>query len=41
MGEYKWEQLGYEYLLQDTPPAPLELVETAQKIFQEYGIEVY
>ena len=41
MGEYKWEQLGYEYLLKDTPPAPPELIETAKKIFQEYGIKVY
>ena len=41
MGEYKWEQLGYEYLLKNTPPAPPELVETAKKIFQKYGIRVY
>ena len=41
MGEYKWEQLGYEYLLKNTPPAPPELVEQARKIFQEYGIRVY
>jgi pyruvate formate lyase activating enzyme len=38
MGEYKWEQLGYEYLLKDTPPASPELVAKAKKIFQEYGI---
>ncbi len=41
MGEYKWEQLGYEYLLKDTPPATPELVATAKQIFQEYGITVY
>ena len=41
MGEYKWEQLGYDYLLKNTPPATPELVKTAKKIFQEYGITVY
>ena len=40
MGEYKWEQLGYEYQLQDTPAASPELVATTKKIFQEYGIKV-
>ncbi|MGF1539463.1 MAG: pyruvate formate-lyase-activating protein [Pleurocapsa sp.] len=38
MGEYKWEQLGYEYQLKDTPPASPELVNTTKKIFAEYGI---
>ena len=41
MGEYKWEQLGYEYQLKNTPPASQELVATAKNIFQEYGIQVY
>ena len=39
MGEYKWEQLGYEYQLKDTPAASPELVTTAKKIFQAYGIK--
>ncbi len=39
MGEYKWEELGYEYQLKDTPAASPELVATAKKIFQEYGIK--
>ncbi|ELS00747.1 pyruvate formate-lyase 1-activating enzyme [Xenococcus sp. PCC 7305] len=38
MGEYKWEQLGYKYALKNTPEASPELVATAKKIFQEYGI---
>ena len=41
MGEYKWEQLGYEYQLKDTLPASPELVTTAKKIFQEYSITAY
>ena len=40
MGEYKWEQLGYDYQLQDTPPASPELVEIAKDIFQEHSISV-
>jgi pyruvate formate lyase activating enzyme len=39
MGEYKWEQLGYEYLLKDTPEASPELVATAKEIFRSYGIK--
>jgi pyruvate formate lyase activating enzyme len=41
MGEYKWEQLGYEYKLRDTPAASPELVATAKEIFQSYGIKAY
>lgn len=41
MGEYKWERLGYEYQLKNTPPASPELVATAKNIFQQYGIKVY
>ena len=41
MGEYKWEQLGYEYQLKNTPSASPELVDRTKAIFQEYGIKVY
>ena len=41
MGEYKWEQLGYDYQLRDTPEASPELVNKAKAIFQEYGIQAY
>lgn len=41
MGEYKWEQLGYEYQLKDIPSASPELVTTAKEIFAQYGIEAY
>ena len=41
MGEYKWEQLGYEYQLKDTPAASPELVNKAKAIFTEYGLEVH
>jgi pyruvate formate lyase activating enzyme len=41
MGEHKWERLGYDYQLKNTPSASPELVKTAQDIFQEYGITVY
>jgi pyruvate formate lyase activating enzyme len=39
MGEYKWEQLGYEYQLKDTPAASPELVAQTKEIFAKYGIE--
>ncbi len=41
MGEYKWQQLGYDYQLQDTPEASPKLVNQAKVIFQEYDIKVY
>ncbi|AFZ33979.1 pyruvate formate-lyase activating enzyme [Stanieria cyanosphaera PCC 7437] len=39
MGEYKWEQLGYQYELKDTPAASPELVVQAKEIFARYGIK--
>jgi pyruvate formate lyase activating enzyme len=41
MGEYKWEQLGYDYQLKSTPSASPELVKTVKNIFQQYGIKAY
>ncbi len=38
MGEYKWEQLGYEYQLQDTPPPTPDEVEQALTIFRNQGV---
>ncbi len=38
MGEYKWEQLGYEYQLKETQPPTPEQVETALNIFRSRGI---
>ncbi len=40
IGEYKWEQTGYDYQLRDTPPASPKLVAIAKEIFQEYSISV-
>lgn len=40
MGEYKWEQLGYEYQLKETQPPTAEQVQTAQAIFRNRGINV-
>ena len=40
MGEYKWEQLGYEYQLKNTPEATQEDVRNAASIFSEYGLKV-
>jgi len=41
MGEYKWEKLGYEYQLKDTPEATEKDVQQAMNIFKKYGLTVY
>lgn len=40
MGEYKWEQLGYDYQLKDTQPPTAGQIEAAQAIFRSRGINV-
>lgn len=40
MGEYKWEQLGYDYSLKDTPLPTEEEIEAAKNSFQEFGLVV-
>jgi pyruvate formate lyase activating enzyme len=38
MGAYKWERLGLNYTLQDTPPATIEQVNAALDIFRSRGL---
>lgn len=38
MGEYKWEQLGYEYWLKDTPTPTAEQVTAALEIFRSRNL---
>ncbi|MFB2923165.1 pyruvate formate-lyase-activating protein [Aerosakkonema funiforme] len=40
MGEYKWEQLGYDYQLKDTQPPTAELVQRTVDIFKKHGLAV-
>lgn len=40
MGEYKWQQLGYNYQLKDTEPPTSELVQNTVDIFKLYGLNV-
>lgn len=40
MGEYKWEQLGYDYQLKETQPPTAEQVQAAHTIFRSRGITV-
>ena len=40
MGEYKWEELGYEYKLKETPTPTLEEIEKALTIFRNKGLNV-
>ena len=41
MGEFKWEQLGYEYSLTDTEEPTKESVQTAKDIFLKYHLPVH
>lgn len=40
MGEYKWDQLGLEYLLKDTPPPSPESIQKAIQVFEQEGLNV-
>ncbi len=40
MGEYKWEELGYEYKLGDTEVPTDEVIEKAKKIFKESKLNI-
>ncbi len=40
MGEYKWEQLGYDYQLTDTPSPEKEDVDMANNIFLKYNLPI-
>jgi pyruvate formate lyase activating enzyme len=38
MGEHKWQDLGMDYELTETPPPSLELVERVRNQFRERGL---
>ncbi len=40
MGEYKWEKLGFDYQLKDTPIPTPEAIQQAVDIFSSYGLKV-
>jgi len=40
MGEYKWEQLGYDYKLKDTPVPTSDEIEATVAIFRDHGLAV-
>ncbi|MGK7886527.1 MAG: pyruvate formate-lyase-activating protein [Crocosphaera sp.] len=40
MGEYKWEQLGYDYQLTETQPPSDELLEKVINIFKSYDLAI-
>ncbi len=41
MGAYKWEELGYDYQLKDTPPASPKQVAHTIDIFKTKGLPVF
>jgi pyruvate formate lyase activating enzyme len=40
LGEYKWEELGYNYELEKTPVPHDEIVQEAKDVFIKYGFNV-
>jgi len=40
MGEYKWEQIGYEYQLKNTESPTPEIIESVMNTFRKYGLKV-
>ena len=40
MGEYKWEQLGYDYALTDTKEPTVDETNAAADIFRKYNLPV-
>lgn len=41
MGEYKWEELGFEYALKDTKEPSLAIINEVKAILETSGISVY
>jgi pyruvate formate lyase activating enzyme len=41
MGSYKWEELGYDYALKETPPASPTQVSNTINIFKAKGLPVF
>jgi pyruvate formate lyase activating enzyme len=41
MGRYKWDELGMEYRLRDTPEPSAASVERACEIFRHAGLKAY
>lgn len=40
MGEYKWDQMGYPYLLRETLPPTSDQVESVKEAFRQVGVSV-
>jgi len=41
MGEFKWDQLGYEYHLREVPPPPARITCQVRDIFKSYGLKTH
>ncbi|OON98385.1 MAG: pyruvate formate-lyase 1-activating enzyme [Epulopiscium sp. Nele67-Bin004] len=41
MGEFKWEELGYDYKLKDTQSPEKELVDQAKTIFKNHKLPIF
>ncbi|HEY8905315.1 MAG TPA: pyruvate formate-lyase-activating protein [Rhodoferax sp.] len=40
MGEFKWERMGFDYELKDTPPPSAAQVQAVAEIFRQHGLKV-
>lgn len=40
MGQFKWEKVGKEYKLKDTPTPTREQIQKTEEIFKQYGLNV-
>jgi pyruvate formate lyase activating enzyme len=40
IGEYKWKELGFPYLLENTEPPTAEQIEAVKAIFRQHGLRV-
>jgi len=41
LGEYKWDELGYEYRLREVPPPPSRVTCGIRDIFKSYGLNTH
>jgi len=40
MGEYKWEELGYEYKLKETESPDENLIKVVKEVFEKHQLKV-
>lgn len=41
LGEYKWQELGYNYQLKGTLEPTIEQIQSVKKIFEQHGLSIF